>query len=895
MKLFEKPIAKAMQGVAKTLEKGEATGADVMKTFIAKQTPGMVAKTAGTVAEVAGFTMYETANNLTKKLLQTDANGQLHLPKDLTEEGLTQYLLKNIPEEFLKQAKGIGEIKAISKLIFMHKGAVVERERVMNENLSKCEMLGKVKVQKAEVDGAEIYAITAPNGNRKIARSPEDVVAYCNVLMQMDMAMNSKTTATETNPNETKVKTPKGLVEKTQTTSPVENVKNKVISEVAKDIKDEGMRLNTPESLDAELAEAEQNPNAPVDNLEALNLVINGKIGNVLKAQYDNASNVFKDIAKKYSSELDQLEKQYGNDKKLFAEKFTEFLADKLGVKGIEPKIVLRDTGDADGFFDWSTGELAVNSKLNNSKDIQTMIAHEFIHVMQFKDMIANRGAEAVSSLLMHDTKFITAKAIELAKNNGADYKSLPVEEQQIYKEACSEMLADEVMEANKGLVDFAQKNPISKGSLNEYLSRIYQNEYENMKTDINSPEYYEQVIENEAYYLGNGQLGLNLKGSVHFTDTKTNTQTKNSRVNVPKGVVQSEITPENFEQQKAEFIKEFNEKVGKFHKLLYGNKVEKISTPEDLAAVKEFWEYANSEDGQKLFSESDYEHINKINAKNIADFKELAETINSQKDLSDDIKQSLLNGAIAAESIKETKEFIQGIEPSDLTKLNDLEDFDRIMLSGSSTEQKAKLDFYKEIKTGKYDSIIKDDNIFKHVLSVGYSVEKTKALYDTFAEENISKELFEKIREGIENSDVNAIKQLYSQTKDLMEKDSDMNWIMFRKLKQEDIPAKIEILNTLKSAKATNKEICEILNKTNKDNLDIAKDLVQKAFANGDEKAEKYNVVIILNKLTKGVYSKEFVVKNTEALLHLSGTCIRKTTETNLELARKISENKEI
>ncbi|MBD9222530.1 hypothetical protein EGQ24_01300, partial [bacterium] len=439
MKLFEKPVAKALQGVTKTLEKGEATGADVMKTFIAKQTPGMIAQTAGAVAEVAGFTMYETANEITKELLQTDSNGQRHLPKDLTEEGLTNYLWKHLKG----QAANLGEIKAISKLIFMHKGAMVERERMMNENLSKCEMLGKVKIQKAEVDGAEIYAITTPNGNRKIARSPEDVVAYCNVLMQMDMAMNSKTTATETNPNETKVKTPKGLVEKTQTTSPVENVKNKVISEVAKDIKDEGMRLNTPESLDAELAEAEQNPNAPVDNLEALNLVINGKIGNVLKAQYDNASNVFKDIAKKYSSELDQLEKQYGNDKKLFAEKFTEFLANKLGVKGIEPKIVLRDTGDADGFFDWSTGELTVNSKLNNSKDIQTMIAHEFVHVMQFKDMIANRGAEAVSSLLMHDTKFITAKAIELAKNNGADYKSLSVEDQQIYKEVCSEMLAD--------------------------------------------------------------------------------------------------------------------------------------------------------------------------------------------------------------------------------------------------------------------------------------------------------------------------------------------------------------------------------------------------------------------------------------------------------------------
>ena len=189
MKIFEKPVTKAMQGVTKTLEKGEATGADVMKTFIAKQTPGMIAQTAGAVAEVAGFTMYETANEITKELLQTDSNSQRHLPKDLTEEGLTNYLWKHLKG----QAANLGEIKAISKLIFMHKGAMVERERMMNENLSKCEMLGKVKIQKAEVDGAEIYAITTPNGNRKIARSPEDVVAYCNVLMQMDMAVNCKT------------------------------------------------------------------------------------------------------------------------------------------------------------------------------------------------------------------------------------------------------------------------------------------------------------------------------------------------------------------------------------------------------------------------------------------------------------------------------------------------------------------------------------------------------------------------------------------------------------------------------------------------------------------------------------------------------------------------------
>ena len=352
-------------------------------------------------------------------------------------------------------------------------------------------------------------------------------------------------TAEETKPKgklaveENNVKSTKELIEKAQTTNPTENVKNKVISEVAKDIKDEGMRLNTPESLDAELAETEQNPNAPVDNMEAFNLVINGNIGNVLKAQYDNASKVFTDIAKEYSSDLYQLEKQYGNDKKLFAEKFTEFLADKLGVKGIEPEIVFRDTGDADGVFDWPTGKLVVNNKLNNSKDIQSMIAHEFVHIMQFKDMIANKGAKkAISSILMHTNngKYITAEAVNLAKFNGEDWESISAAEQQMYKEVRAEMLADEVMEANKGLVDFAQKNPISKGSLNEYLSRIYQNEYENMKTDVNSPEYYEQVIENEAYYLGSGQLGLNLKGHINFVDIQAKAPTKLNNVGISKG-----------------------------------------------------------------------------------------------------------------------------------------------------------------------------------------------------------------------------------------------------------------------------------------------------------------------------------------------------------------------
>ena len=908
MKMFEKPVAKAVQGVAKTLEKGEAvTGTEVMKTFIAKQAPGMVAKTAGAVAEVAGFTMYETANEITKELLKTDANGQRHLPKDLTEEGLTNYLWKHLKG----QAANLGEIKAISKLIFMHKGAVVERERIMNENLSKCEMLSNVKVQKAEVNGREVYEVTMPNGNRKVAHTPEEIVAYCNNLMLMDMAMNSKTTATEANPN-----APKGmnveedaLLEKATKENPAEVVTEKVKkqwqqADLKKEATEEKVDLFNPDT------KAGLNEPAPEVKDEVTSLIFTGKLKDSLTQHYNELGNVFKDIAKNRSADFNNLAKKCGSDKEAFCEGVISILSEEIGMKGFEPKIEMKNlTGEADGQADWTKGTIYINSTENNVKKLVGLISHEYVHMLQYRDILAQYGEKGLREVIMND--------------NNIPQEKKESQLSEILKSPYTKKLLDNY--------DNLKHSP--ENSLNEYITRIYKDEFSNgIDPNKDMKGYTNQGVEREAYHLGSGKLGNNttqLEGltlekeesmkdvlarmraklktgqtSQYIKDNTSPKKAKNIVVNedgsitfannTPKGIVQSEITSENFEQQKADFIKEFNEKVGKFHNILYGNKVEKISTPEDLAAVKEFWKWTNTEEGKKQFRDS-YEIIDKINANNIADFKDLVETMKAQKDLSDDIKSDLLYGTIAEESLKETKEFIQGIEPSDLTKLNELETFDRSMLSGSSAEQKAKLDFYKEIKTGKYDSIIKDDNIFKHVLSIGYSVEKTKSLYDAFAGENISKECFAKIQEGLENSDVNAIKQLYSQTKDLLDNNSDMSWIMFRNLKQEDIPAKIEIINTLKSAKATNEEICEILNKTNKDNLDIAKDLVQKAFANGDEKAEKYNIVIILNKLTRGVYSKEFVEKNAEALLHLDGTCIRKTTETNLELASKISENKEI
>ena len=118
--------------------------------------------------------MYETANEITNELLQPDENGERHLPKELTEDGLTSYLC----DRLVGQATNLGEIKAISRLIFMHKGAIQEQARLMDENLAKCETLKNVQIKKTEINGREIFEVTMPDGNRKVANSVEEAGNY---------------------------------------------------------------------------------------------------------------------------------------------------------------------------------------------------------------------------------------------------------------------------------------------------------------------------------------------------------------------------------------------------------------------------------------------------------------------------------------------------------------------------------------------------------------------------------------------------------------------------------------------------------------------------------------------------------------------------------------------
>lgn len=336
----------------------------------------------------------------------------------------------------------------------------------------------------------------------------------------------------KTDPNNIeKAPTPKGKVatlDEAKTTNPAENAEKKVRKEwqtqdLDKEVENNGPVItidnNGKVALDlSELDSYKASENVVKD--EVNDLIFKGQLGNTISEIYNKLGKSFEDVITKHSHEISKLEQTYGKDKQQFAQKFTDFLADKLGVNGITPKIVIEDMSDCDGFFDWVNGELVINKNLTNAKDLETIIAHEFVHVLQFKDIVAAKGQDGVREIYLNEKggRFIEAKTKEILEANGIDYDNLTPGEKADYKDAIADMLADQTIADNVGLVQFAQNNPIENGSLKSYLAKLYQDEHTNI-AKFDTPEYYSQIIENEAYYLGNGRIGDRIASNTKLSD----------------------------------------------------------------------------------------------------------------------------------------------------------------------------------------------------------------------------------------------------------------------------------------------------------------------------------------------------------------------------------------
>lgn len=328
--------------------------------------------------------------------------------------------------------------------------------------------------------------------------------------------------------------------------NPAENVTQRLEQEVYKnEFKDEGIRLNTPERLESELREAELNPKAPKENLEALSMVAGGKTKQLMTQRYNEMAKILNEIHTKYAKEIKEMETKYGKKPQVFAEHFMKFLADKMGVSGCEPKIEFVKT-EGDGAYAWQCGKLYLSDNLNNPKDIKTMIAHEFIHTLQFRNVLATYGRDGVLELYL---KHNNGKAIdELTRKYVKDEMEIELEDLSLSNAEVSalqrqvaEAYADQCLgnEANARLLKQAQQNPVEKGSLNSYMARL---QLDNLikPEEFDTEAYYRSTNETEAYFLGNGQItGRNNSGRTEQNASESHSKSE-AGISIPLGSTDS-------------------------------------------------------------------------------------------------------------------------------------------------------------------------------------------------------------------------------------------------------------------------------------------------------------------------------------------------------------------
>ena len=230
------------------------------------------------------------------------------------------------------------------------------------------------------------------------------------------------------------------------------------------------------------------NEPAPKVKDEVTSLIFTGKLKDALTKHYDELGNVFNDIAKNRSADFKKLAKECGSDKEAFAKGVISILSEEIGMKGFEPKIEMKNlTGVADGQADWTKGTIYINSFENNTKKLVGLISHEYVHMLQYRDILAQYGENGLREVIMND--------------NNIPKEKKEAQLSEILKSPYTKKLLDNY--------DKLKHSP--ENSLNEYITRVYKDEFSNgIDPNNDMKSYTNQVIEREAYHLGSGKLGNN-------------------------------------------------------------------------------------------------------------------------------------------------------------------------------------------------------------------------------------------------------------------------------------------------------------------------------------------------------------------------------------------------
>lgn len=286
--------------------------------------------------------------------------------------------------------------------------------------------------------------------------------------------------------------TPRGMldVEKQEliTKASRENPANRVEEKVREEWQKTDIETSAPDekvdlfNLDRD---AGLRTSAPEIKNETTSLILNGKLNENLTKRYDEMSKVFTEIAQRRSADIQKLADQYPNDKQKVADGICKILSEEFGMQGYEPPIVLKDTQGADGGADWPNGRIIINKEITNLKQLTTMISHEYVHMLQFRDIVVQYGEQGVKDLINND-------------------KSIPQDKKE---QAINAALNNPY---NKHLIASYNAQKAQTGSVDYYVRRIYKDEFTNTIGTDDMEGYTNQVAEREAYYGGSEHIGNN-------------------------------------------------------------------------------------------------------------------------------------------------------------------------------------------------------------------------------------------------------------------------------------------------------------------------------------------------------------------------------------------------
>ncbi len=214
---------------------------------------------------------------------------------------------------------------------------------------------------------------------------------------------------------------------------------------------------------------------------EVPKLILEGKLKEKLEDYYNDMTEYFQEIGEERSKEIVELTKLYRNNKLQYGKELIKILAEDFAMKGFEPELkISAPVNDEAGRTNWYKGIIYISDNVTSIRDFTAFICHEFIHFIQYKDILTQFGEGGVRYMINNDAQ-------------------IPANEKEV---AINFVLNNHF---TKNILENYGVKPSPKGSINEYKRSLYANEFTDL--DCSDEEYFSKIIESEAYYQGCNKL----------------------------------------------------------------------------------------------------------------------------------------------------------------------------------------------------------------------------------------------------------------------------------------------------------------------------------------------------------------------------------------------------